>query len=80
MDDNQGNGRDRIRQYYRCFKKADRETLSGLLVPDFRHRSEYATYTDREAMLDDIWPPWARRGLAIFGSLERARNLWSATR
>ena len=45
-----------VRLYYDCFASCDRETLTGLLTKDFAFASSYATYKDRDKMLDDIWP------------------------
>lgn len=45
-----------IREYYRCYKDRDRETLERLLTPDMVHASPWATYRDRDAMLNEIWP------------------------
>lgn len=47
---------DTIQAYYRCYRERDRATLERILTPDLHHRSPWATYTDRDAMLDEIWP------------------------
>jgi ketosteroid isomerase-like protein len=45
-----------IKEYYRCFKDADKEGLRSILPPDFKHISEYAIYSNRDKMIEDIWP------------------------
>lgn len=63
--------REIIKGYYRCFKNADKEGLREILTPDFKHISEFAVYTDRDKMIDDIWPEVGKthaEGLRIFGS------------
>lgn len=45
-----------IEEYYRCFKDRDRNTLAKILSPNLRHKSPWATFTDRDKMLDEIWP------------------------
>jgi len=70
MDNKEIDYRAIIRQYYRSFKETDRQTLQDILVPDFRHVSSYAVYSNRDQMIDDIWPEvgntWAS-DLKIFG-------------
>ena len=60
-----------IKQYYQSYKDTDKEALKELLAPDFKHISDFATYTDRDEMIEDIWPAvgqtWAE-DLQIFGS------------
>lgn len=62
--------REIIRNYYRCFKEADKKTLKKILVPGFRHLSKYATYSNRDRMIEDIWASvgetWAEN-IQIFG-------------
>ena len=59
-----------IAEYYRCYRDRDLEALRAVLTPDFRHTSSFAEYTDRDAMLAEIWPAvgqsW-RRNLQIIG-------------
>lgn len=50
------NAKDTIRDYYRCFKDRDRETLEKILTPDFLHISPFGRHDDRDRMLDAIWP------------------------
>ncbi len=61
---------DTIREYYRCFRERDLETLRGLLTPDFRHVSPFGSYGHRDRMLEEIWPhvgkTWAV-DIEIFG-------------
>jgi hypothetical protein len=45
-----------ILAYYDSFRTRDRGALERLLVPDFRHRSPFGEYDDRDRMLDEIWP------------------------
>jgi hypothetical protein len=56
--------RERIVQYYRCYRERDLETLRAMLTPNFRHTSSFAQYTDRDKMLAEIWPmvgqSWAK--------------------
>lgn len=59
-----------IRAYYRAYRDRDRETLEGLIAPDFHFVSGFGEYRDRDTMLDEIWPhvgqTWATN-LRIFG-------------
>lgn len=59
-----------IREYYRCFRDRDLETLRGLLTPDFRHVSPFGSFDDRDRMLEEIRPhvgkSWAV-DIEIFG-------------
>ena len=59
-----------IERYYRCFRERDRAGLREILVPDFHHVSSFGEHSDRDQMLDAIWPAvghsWARN-LHIFG-------------
>lgn len=60
-----------IKQYYQSYKDADKESLRDLLTPDFKHISDFATYTDRDKMIEDIWPAVGKtraEDLQIFGS------------
>lgn len=50
------NKKEIIKTYYNCFKKKDRATLEKILKEDFKFTSSYANYTNRDEMLDDIWP------------------------
>lgn len=63
--------RQTIKQYYQSFKDADKEALREILTPDFKHISDFATYTNRDEMIEEIWPAvgqtWAE-DLQIFGS------------
>jgi hypothetical protein len=58
------NRREVVEEYYRCFRDRNLETLRALLTPNFRYTSTYAMYSDRDAMLTEIWPAvgqsWAR--------------------
>lgn len=60
-----------IKQYYQAFKEANKEALLNILTKDFKHISSYATYTDRDEMMEDIWPSvgqtWAE-DLQIYGT------------
>lgn len=60
-----------IKQYFQSFKDADKEALRKILTTDLKHVSNFATYTDRDEMIEDIWPTvgqtWAEN-LQIFGS------------
>lgn len=60
-----------IRQYYQSYKDADKEALRETLTADMKHTSDFATYTDRDAMIEEIWlavgHTWAE-DLRIFGS------------
>jgi hypothetical protein len=60
-----------IKQYYQSYKNADKETLRETLTVDLKHTSDFATYTDRDEMIEEIWPTvgqsWAE-DLQIFGS------------
>jgi|AntRauTorcE11898_2_1112593.scaffolds.fasta_scaffold03571_7 ketosteroid isomerase-like protein len=60
-----------IKQYYQSYKDSDKEGLRELLTADFKHISDFATYTDRDKMIEDIWPDvgqtWAE-DLKILGS------------
>lgn len=63
--------REIIKEYYRCFKDADKEGLRKILPPDFKHISEYAIYSNRDKMMEDIWPNVGKtyaENLQIFGS------------
>jgi hypothetical protein len=68
------NKRKLIAEYYRCFHDRDLEGLRALLTPDFRHTSSYAIYSNRDAMLAEIWPAvgksWARDFQIIGGGSE----------
>jgi hypothetical protein len=59
-----------IESYYRAFRERDRDGLRAILEPDFHHVSAFGEWTDRDAMLDAIWPEvgqsWAV-DLQIFG-------------
>jgi len=59
-----------IARYYGAYRDRDRETLRSLLTPDVHFLSGFGEYTDRDAMLDEIWPAvgqaWATK-LRIFG-------------
>ncbi|NIR66739.1 MAG: hypothetical protein GWN00_31740 [Aliifodinibius sp.] len=60
-----------IREYYRCYKEADKETLRDILTTDFQHKSEFTIYSNRDEMIEEIWPhvgkSWAEN-LQIFGT------------
>ena len=45
-----------VKAYYNSFEKKDRATLEKILKEDFKFTSSYANYTNRDDMLDDIWP------------------------
>jgi hypothetical protein len=64
------NKHDIIEEYYRAFRDRDQEALRSILTPSFHHISSFAEYTNRDDMLQAIWPmvgqSWAR-GLSIFG-------------
>jgi hypothetical protein len=45
-----------VQTYYNCFEKKDRATLEKILKEDFKFTSSYVNYTNRDEMLDDIWP------------------------
>jgi hypothetical protein len=59
-----------IHEYYRCFRDRDLEGLRALLAPDLLHVSSFGLHTDRDWMLEEIWPSvgqsWARN-VAVFG-------------
>lgn len=64
--------RDLIHAYFRCFAEKDRARLEELLVPGFVHTSPFGVFTDRDRMLDAIWPGVeaggrVATGLEIFG-------------
>lgn len=63
--------REAVVEYYRCYRDRDLEALRAILTPDFCHRSSFAEYGNRDAMLAEIWPAvgqsWAR-DLQIIGS------------
>ncbi len=65
------NARDLILDYYRCYKDRDLETLRALLTPDHKHTSPFMTYTDRDTMLNEIWPyvgkAWATE-IEVYGA------------
>ena len=50
------NKKEIIRNYYNCYKNKDKESLRKLLKMDFKFKSSYAEYNDRDLMLDEIWP------------------------
>ncbi|MCW9708140.1 hypothetical protein [Fodinibius salsisoli] len=60
-----------IRQYYQSYKETDKEALKETLTTDLTHISDWATYTDRDEMIEEIWPSvgqsWAT-DLQIFGA------------
>lgn len=60
-----------IKQYYQAYKEADKQALKKMLTADFKHISEFATYTNRDEMIEEIWPEvgksWAE-DLQIFGT------------
>lgn len=62
---------DIIADYYRCYKDRDRDRLCEILAPELVHSGPFGLYTDRDAMLDEIWPHvgsvWAV-DLEVFGS------------
>jgi hypothetical protein len=62
--------RETVAEYYRCFRERDRAALRRILTPDVRHVSPFGEHSDRDRMLDAIWPAvgtsWARN-LRIFG-------------
>lgn len=64
------NHRDVIERYYRAFRERDRESLRAVLTPGFRHVSGFGEWSDRDAMIEAIWPSvgqsWAT-SLRIFG-------------
>lgn len=65
------NHEDIIRRYYQAFKEADRETLREITTGDLEHVSEFRVYSDRDTMLDDIWPAVGKsraEDVRIFGS------------
>ena len=45
-----------VRVYFDCYAQRDRATLEKLLVKSLVFKSSYAVYTDRDEMLDEIWP------------------------
>lgn len=45
-----------IRDYFDCYRTRDRARLRALLAPDFHHLSPFGEWTERDAMLDAIWP------------------------
>jgi hypothetical protein len=59
-----------IESYYRAFRERDRHALERLLTPDFHHVSPFGIYTERDSMLDAIWPSvgqhWAE-DIEIYG-------------
>ena len=59
-----------IKRYYGAYRDRDRESLQLLLTPNFHFVSSFGEYSDRDAMLDEIWPAvgqaWATN-LRIFG-------------
>jgi hypothetical protein len=59
-----------IKRYYGAYRDRDRETLRLLLTSNFHFVSSFGEYSDRDAMLDEIWPAvgqtWATN-LRIFG-------------
>ena len=74
MDDS--DRRERVKQYYDCYARGDRETLTTLLVKPLSFTSSYAEYDDRDSMLDAIWPHVAQNtnttaNLEIFGMGDR---------
>ncbi len=65
------NHRKTIREYYNTFKNADKEALQKILIPGFTHLSEFAVYTARDDMIEDIWPTVGQtraENLQIFGT------------
>jgi len=60
-----------LRCYFDAFRTRDRSTLEAILTSDLTHTSPWSTYTDRDAMLEQIWPhvgkTWAV-DLEFFGS------------
>jgi hypothetical protein len=70
MEDPRMDYRGTIERYYRAFREQDREGLRAMLTPGFRHVSSFGVWTDRDAMLEAIWPSvgqsWAIN-LRIFG-------------
>ncbi|MGF1670907.1 MAG: hypothetical protein ACFCU6_10685 [Balneolaceae bacterium] len=64
------NHRKIIEDYYLSYKKRDRDKLRNILTPGFRHISEFAVHTDRDRMIEEIWPhvgqSWSE-DLQIFG-------------
>lgn len=59
-----------IRQYYAAYRDTDKEALRATLTPDMKHLSEFGTHSDRDAMIEQIWPSvgqtWAD-DLRVFG-------------
>lgn len=45
-----------IRDYFDCYKEQNKERLRALLVKDFRYVSVFGEWTDRDAMIEAIWP------------------------
>ena len=45
-----------IKLYYNCFAQKNRNKLTEILSDDFNFISQYARYTDKESMLNEIWP------------------------
>ena len=61
---------DAVLRYYRCFRERDREGLRALLTPDFHHVGSFGEHTDRDEMIERIWPgvgrSWAE-DIAVYG-------------
>jgi ketosteroid isomerase-like protein len=66
--------REVVAEYYRCYRDRDLEALRAILAPNFRHKSSFGEYADRDAMLAEIWPTvgksWARDLQIIGGESE----------
>jgi ketosteroid isomerase-like protein len=45
-----------IKRYYDCFRERDKEGLRRLLTSDFHHVSSFGEHTDRDEMIEAIWP------------------------
>lgn len=49
------NRKEIIQLYYKSFENNDRKTLEDILAPDVVFMSSYATYKNRDEMLNAIW-------------------------
>ena len=60
-----------IKRYYQAYKDADKESLRETLTADLTHVSVFATYKNRDKMIEEVWPSvgqtWADN-LQIFGA------------
>lgn len=60
-----------IKHYYQAFQDADKEALRATLTVDLNHISDFKIYTNRDDMIEEIWPSVGKTravDLQIFGT------------